>query len=235
MTGGLRIAGAAMSNFAARHDVISNNLANVSTPGFAREDTFVERLAAAGADPFSIPVVRGRTDFRAGSPILTENPLDLSLEGTGFFVVQTERGDRLTRLGSLRVGPEGFLQTAEGNPVLGESGLLHVGDGVVSVEKDGTVLVDGAELDRLKLVTFASGDDLVREPGGLWSVRPGRAPDFRIDPPIVRSGQIEGSAVEPIPELVGVIQALRAYEAAASALRATDETLQRAVNDIARI
>ena len=57
----------------------------------------------------------------------------------------------------------------------------------------------------------------------------------RMQRPVVRPGQIEGSAVEPVPELIRMIQALRSYEAAASALRATDQTLQRAVNDIARI
>jgi flagellar basal-body rod protein FlgG len=223
-----------MPNSAARHDVISNNLANVSTAGYAREDTFVEQTAAAGR-PFVDPVVHTRTDFRAGSPVLTDNPLDLSLEGSGFFVVRTDEGDRLTRLGTLRVGPEGLLMTADGHPVLGDNGLLHVGEGRVAVEKDGAVRVDGAYLDRLRVLTFARGDDVEREPGGLWSVRAGRVPDEGISRPLVRQGQIEGSAVEPVSELVQMIQALRAYEAAASALRATDQTLQRAVNDIARI
>jgi flagellar basal-body rod protein FlgG len=234
MTGGLRAAGGAMSNFAARHDVISNNLSNVSTAGYAREDTFVEQTATA-ARPFENPVVHTRTDFRAGPPVLTDNPLDLSLEGSGFLVVSTEEGDRLTRLGSLRVGADGVLETADGHPVLGENGLLYAGEGRVSVEQDGAVRVDGAYLDRLRIVTFASGDDVERRPGGLWTVRAGRQPDEGISRPFVRQGQIEGSAVEPVSELVGMIQALRAYEAAASALRATDATLQKAVNDIARI
>ena len=79
MTGGLRIAGAAMANFSARHDVISNNLANVSTPGFARQDTFVERLGELTAEPFRLPEVQTRTDFETpGPPILTGNHLDLS-------------------------------------------------------------------------------------------------------------------------------------------------------------
>lgn len=235
MTGGLRVAGTAMGNFAAWHDVISNNLANVSTPGYARQDTFVSRMSDAQSRPFEDPTVETRTDFRAGPPILTGNPLDLSLEGSGFFVVRTGDGDLLTRLGSLRVGPEGFLQTAEGHSILGENGLLHVGQGQVQVTKDGSVTVDGTYLDRLKLLTFRSGDDIERRPGGLWAVKNGRQATETIAPPVVRQGQIEGSAVQPVSELVGMIQAQRAYEAAASALRATDQTLQRAVNDIARI
>ena len=109
-----------MGNFAARHDVISNNLANVSTPGYARQDTFVQRLTEAQQNPFENPTVDTRTAFEAGPPILTGNPLDLSLEGSGFFVVRTGDGDQLTRLGTLRVGPEGLLQTADGHPILGD-------------------------------------------------------------------------------------------------------------------
>jgi flagellar basal-body rod protein FlgG len=234
MTGGLRVAGQAMSNFATRHDVISHNLANVSTDGYAREDTFVERLAEAGA-PFRAPVVHGRTDLRAGPPVLTGNPLDLSLEGSGFFALRTEAGDRLTRLAQLRTDASGILVNADGHAVLGENGVLHVGAGSVAVEPDGSVLVDGNVLDRLALVSFASGDDIHRESEGMWTSRPGRQPDPTMERPLVRSGQIEGSAVEPVSELVGMIQAMRAYEAAASALRATDRTVERAVNDIARI
>ena len=74
MTGGMRVAGAAMSLFAARHDVISHNLANVSTPGYARQDTFLSRLEPAGAAPFQAPVLGGRIAFESGPPILTGVP-----------------------------------------------------------------------------------------------------------------------------------------------------------------
>jgi flagellar basal-body rod protein FlgF len=235
MTGGLRVAGSAMSNFAARHDVISNNLANVSTPGFARQDTFVRRNASTAEQPFEVPQVVTRTDFDAGAPVFTGNPLDLSLEGTGFFTVATPTGERYSRVACLHADPEGFLTDADGNLVLGENGVLQVGDGDLSIEKDGSILLNGAFLDRLRLTTFAQGDAIERGAGGLYQVRPGFRADATLPRPEVHTGELEGSAVEPVPELVRMIQALRSYEAAASALRATDATLDRAVNDIARI
>lgn len=235
MTGGLRVAGSAMSNFAARHDVISNNLANVSTPGFARQETLVQRTESLEAKPFEVPNVTTRTAFEAGAPILTGNPLDLSLEGTGFFTVLTEDGERYSRLASLRPDAEGFLHDGNGNPILGENGILHVEDALLTIEKDGSVLANGSFLDRLKITTFAHGDDIQRGAGGLYESREGHRPDPTLARPIVHSGQLEGSAVQPVPELVRMIQALRSYEAAASALRATDATLKRAVNDIARV
>ena len=235
MTGGLHAAGSAMSSFATRHDVISNNLANVSTAGFAREDTFLERLDAVDSRPFDAPAVHTRTSLEAGPPILTDNPLDLSLEGTGFFTLSTDQGERYVRSVSLRVDPEGLLRDEKGNAVLGENGLMLVGTGVPSVDGDGTVLVDGQPLDRLALTTFAHGDDVERAPGGLYAAVSGHKPDPKMPRPQLHGGQIEGSAVQAIPELIQMIEALRAYEAAASAVKANDSTLQRAVNDIARV
>ncbi|MBZ0270248.1 flagellar hook basal-body protein [bacterium] len=236
MTGGMRVAGNAMSNFATRHDVISNNLANVSTPGFARQDTFVRRSETVAAQPFEVPEVTTRTDFRAGAPILTGNPLDLALEGSGFFTVLTPDGEeRFTRVASLRPDADGFLRDGSGNALLGENGVLHVGDADLLVEKDGTVVVGDSFLDRLRITTFASGDAVRRDAGGLYEKRDGFSPDTAMARPEVHTGQLEGSAVEPVPELVRMIQAMRSYEAAASALKATDSTLDRAVNDIARV
>ena len=235
MTGGLHVAGAAMSNFARRHDVISNNLANTSTPGFARQDTFLSKIEAAAADPFAAPRIDTRTDYTAGPPTLTGNPLDLILEGTGFFTVQTEDGVRFSRLGALQVGADGILRTTAGAAVLGENGLIEVGDRVPMIEKDGAVVVDGDFLDRLQLTTFAAGDDIEREASGYYVPRPGRVPDPSLPRPTLRPGQIEGSSVQPVGELVRMIEAMRSYETAARALKATDNTLQRAVNDIARV
>ncbi len=235
MTGGLRVAGQAMSNYATRHEVISNNLANVSTEGYSREESLFERIAAEKDEPLASPIVRTRTDFTPGPPVITGRALDLSLEGAGFFTVRTERGERFTRLGSLSVDADGMLRDGAGHLVLGEKGALYIGDEPVQVESDGAVIVDGTFLDRLRLVTFASGSDIVREDGGLYAMRPGTTPALVLMRPLVAEGQLEGSAVQPVSELVRMIAALRSYEAAAAAVRSTDRTVEAAVNDIARV
>ena len=234
MTSGLRVAARAMANCASRHDVIAHNLANVSTPAFARQDTFVHALAAASQGAIAAPQVQTHTDFTPGPPLTTGNSLDVSLEGSGFFTVSTQSGVRYTRDGSFRVDPEGLLRTRAGHLVLGENGALYVGDRRVTIEKDGGVFAGDVLLDRLKLTTFASGDDLEREGGGLYLAKAGVKPTDALPRPIVHSGQIEGSAVEPVAELIRMIEALRSYEAAARVVTATDATLSRAVNDVAR-
>lgn len=235
MTGGLRVAGQAMKNYGARHELISNNLANISTDGFARQESLFERVAAEAKDPLAAPLVKSRTDFTPGPPTLTGRPLDLSLEGSGFFAVATDRGERYTRLGSLAVDAEGMLRDSAGHLVMGERGLLFVGDQPVSIESDGSVLVDGSLLDRLKLATFASGDEVIREEGSLYAARSGATPNLVMERPIVNAGQIEGSSVQPVSELVQMIAALRSYEAAAAAVKSTDRTVEMAVNEIAKV
>lgn len=234
MTSGLRVAARAMANCVNRHDVIAHNLANVSTPAFARLDTFVEALAGATAGQVTAPDVRTRTDFTPGPPVQTGNLLDVALEGSGFFTVSTPAGERYTRDGSFRVDAEGLLRTRNGHLVQGENGALYVGDLRVMIEKDGGVFAGEVLLDRLKLVTFASGEHLEREENGLYLARPGVRPTKSLPRPIVNSGQLEGSSVQPVTELVRMIEALRSYEAAARVVSATDATLSRAVNDIAR-
>jgi flagellar basal-body rod protein FlgG len=235
MTSGLRVAARAMANCASQHDVIAHNLANVSTPGVARQETFVQALAAASGGEITAPEVITRTNFTPGPPVVTGNILDLSLEGSGFFTINTDAGVRYTRDGAFRVDSEGLLRSRAGHLVLGENGALFVGDRRVTIEKDGSVFAGDVLLDRLKLTTFASGEQLEREGGGLYLAKPGMRPTDALPRPIVHSGQIEGSAVEPVTELVRMIEALRSYEAAARVVTATDATLSRAVNDIARI
>jgi len=235
MTGGLRVAGQAMKNYGARHEIISNNLANVSTDGYARQDSLFERVVADAKDPLAAPIVHTRNDFTPGPPVLTGRSLDLSLEGSGFFAVATERGERYTRHGSLAIDAQGMLRDAEGHLVLGANGYLHVGDKPVFIESDGAVIVEGELLDTLKLATFANGSDLVREEGGLYTPRTGVKPNLVMEQPLIHTGQLEGSSVQPVNELVRMIAAMRSYEAAAAAVKSTDRTVEAAVNEIAKL
>ena len=235
MVGGLRLAGEAMNNSARRHDVIANNLANVSTVGFAREETFQRKLVKVEADPFAPPEVFTRSDFRPGPPVLTDRPLDLTLEGAGFFTLQAEDGGLVySRVGSIRKDGDGFLRS-EGLPILGENGIVFADEREVTIEKDGSILLDGNLVDRLRFTTFRRDEDLVRLPNNRFRARSGVRPDDRMPLPTVHHGQLEGSGAHPISELVRMITAQRSYEAAASAVRVTNETLDRAVNDIARV
>ena len=97
----------------------------------------------------------------AGNLEATGNPLDVGIEGGGFFAIQTARGTRYTRNGSFHVSSTGLLVTAAGDPVLGDlalraKGVINVPPGAVSIAADGTLSVNGAVAGSIQLVRVRS-------------------------------------------------------------------------------
>src|SRR5581483_8947414 len=96
----------------------------------------------------------GMLDFSTGALRQTGRSLDVALEGDGFLVVQTPRGERYTRDGALTLDANGQLVTAQGDLVVGEGGPITVRPGEVSISEDGRIRVAGQEMGQLKLVRF---------------------------------------------------------------------------------
>jgi flagellar basal-body rod protein FlgF len=157
-------------------------------------------------------VASGATDFGAGALRQTGAPLDLALEGDGFFVVQTARGERYTRAGSFALNADGQLVTHRGDLVVGERGPVTVPPGEIGVGEDGTVSVSGRAVERLRIVRFNSpsaaltkeGDSLFAANG---SERPTEANNAR-----VLQGSLESSNVNPLAELSAMIENSREFD-----------------------
>jgi flagellar basal-body rod protein FlgG len=165
----------------------------------------------------------------------TGNPLDLALEGRGFFVLQTENGQRLTRAGTFTRSAGGLLTTADGAAVLGADNrpITLPERGRVSVDEQGNLSVDGSPAATLRIVD-AENLERLRKEGGTRFAAP---EDLALTPArdvAVRQGAIEMSNVNPILTLVEMIDALRVYEAAQRSARSVDDTLRRAVNEVGR-
>lgn len=246
MVTGLHTAASAMGAQTERLAVLANNLANAGAAGFKADHLeFFQLLTsprAAGSvsptDPAAPPspttTLRNRTDFSAGPLRETGNPLDVAIEGPGFFVVDSANGLRLTRAGTFARTSGGVLATIDGTPVLDarrqpvplpEGGRIEIAD-------DGTVLVDGAQVGQL-LIVNPDIRTLSREDGTRF-VPPADASLAPFSQAQVRQGALELANVNPILTLVEMIDALRVYEAAQRAARGVDETLGRAVNDVSR-
>ena len=128
-------------------DVVANNIANMNTTGFKADGSIFEeylsptaRTGASADNKISFVRDRGTWhDMSQGPTEHTGNPLDVVIDGKGFLVVQTPRGERYTRNGSLQVGPTGNLMTAEGFPVVGDSGpiTLQPNDRQISINAAG--------------------------------------------------------------------------------------------------
>jgi flagellar basal-body rod protein FlgF len=196
--------------------LVAGNIANAATTGYRREElVFTEFVhASPGGDSLSMAAARARTvDLAQGRITETGGTFDLAIEGEGFFLVQTPRGERLTRAGAFTPNEAGDLVTPEGHPLLDAGGapvFVPPGAEVIGVADDGTVSADGAPLAKIGLWRPAEPTDLVREAGALFRAEAGAEPV--LDGGRILQGRLEGSNVDPVAEIARMIEVQRAYE-----------------------
>jgi len=198
------------------------------------------------------------TELEQGALKATENGFDLAMDGKGFFAIQTPYGERYTRSGAFVLGKEGLLETKEGYPVLGEKGPLQVKANNFKVDKDGNVFVnknlqgdpfrlvsmeentwDGLQkLDTLKLVEFPKERFIAKQGSSLWRTTE-ESGDAAIlaagSRPKVNQGFVESSNVNPVLEMVRMIEVNRAYEANQKTIQSEDAMLGKLINETARV
>ena len=250
MLRGIYAAAAGMITQRERLDVIANNTANISTVGFKRAEpisrgfyqVFADEITRFPAERGSAEIPGGGTaldatseDFSPGPVVQTGNPFDLAIDGPGFFVVRTPAGERYTRAGNFTLDSEGKLVNQNGYPVLGQAGPVITTGETVLISQDGDVIVDGVPAERLLLVDFRRPYELTKYGRNLYGVADEllrtRAPAAESR---LRVGSLEHSNVNPITELALMMDAARAYETHQRVVQAFDETLDAAVNRIAR-
>ena len=202
-----------------RQDVLSNNLANVSTTGF-RAQMEATRAVPVRGDGASTRVYSLETtvgyDDRSGPVQFTGRSLDVAAQGNSWFTVQALDGTQAyTRAGSFTLTPEGVLTTQSGLQVMGDGGPITLPAGSIpSIAPDGTVSAKQTNgqmtaVGKLKMVTPT--DKLVRSEDGLF--RTGDGNELDADPAArLQDGALEGSNVNPIETMVAMIAAARQFE-----------------------
>jgi len=223
-----------------KQDAIAHNIANAGSIGFKKNRVFAKELSEAEtrvrarkSDWEKTVASYLKVDYSPGVFDKTSNPLDLAIEGDGFFTLQTEDGSTvLTRSGSFIVDNEGFLAMPGGYRLMGDSGAIQVGTGKLSVAQTGEVQVDGLSAGRITPKTVADVDRLVRLGGALFGVPQGET----LIPPLaftVQQGYVETANVDVVQEMVDMIVAYRTYEANARALQTQDSSLDHLMNKVA--
>ncbi len=218
-----------------RQDVLANNLANASTPGFRAELQAFRAVPVRGDGAttrvYALESTVGHDD--ASGPVQsTGRALDVAVRGKSWLAVQGLDGtEAYTRAGALQVGPEGQLLTPAGLPVLGDGGTITVPPNTaLEVATDGTITATGAngkpqQVGRLKLVTPEA--PLLRGTDGLF--RAGDGADLPADATArVQSGALEGSNVSPVETMVAMIAAARQFEQQMKMLQTADQKEQAA-------
>ena len=204
---------AAMDQKILQLDHLTNNLANSGTPGFKAQHlyflkTLEEEIQAkeSGASLNTIVV-----DFARGMSQRTGNPLDLQLQGDGFFVVQTKEGQAFTRKGDFTINKLNQMVTQAGDPVMGEGGPIALRTGSVHISEEGAVYVDESQVGKLKIVDFANRQALKYTSGGLY-LDDGGAGIKKVDKPNIAWGSIELSNVNVVKEMTEMIDINRTFE-----------------------
>ena len=223
-----------------KQEAIAHNIANAGATGFKKDRVFAKELTEAESrvrpkktDWEKTVASYIKVDHAPGVFDKTANPLDLAIEGDGFFTLQTSEGTTvLTRSGSFVVDNEGFLAFPGGYRLMGDGGTIQVGTGQLAVSQTGEVQVDGQSAGRITPKTVADVDRLVRLGGSLFGVPEGEP----LLPPLsftVQQGYLETSNVDVVQEMVDMIVAYRTYEANARALQTQDSSLDHLMNKVA--
>ncbi|MCL1877739.1 MAG: flagellar hook-basal body protein [Defluviitaleaceae bacterium] len=243
-----------MTTHMQRMDVITQNMANVNTTAYKRDHVvsheFSDILMQRINDPGFLQLFQGMpignvnpgvfvddvfTAFTQGAFQQTDNTLDLAISGQGFFVVNLDGEELLTRDGTFSIA-NGMLATQSGGLVQGQNGNITLPDGYIVINEEGRIYVNDEYVDTLRFTNFTRD--------GLHSLRKMQDNFFRVSEytpgteipfeGTVLQGFLEASNVNIVQEMVEMITNSRAYDTNARMITVQDNTLQRAVNDIAR-
>lgn len=231
--------------------VISNNLANINTNGFKGDQTLFEEYLSSGAheDNFRpadrrVSYVQDRGTFHdmsQGALQQTGNPLDVAISGAGFLTVQTAAGERYTRDGNLQISNTGQLVTNSGDVVLGTGGAIvfQPTDHDIAISQDGTVTVqEGAShtdsiRGKLRVVSFANPQSLVKQGGNLYTANGGAAQQDTKS--TVQQGFVEKSNINSVVEMSRMIEINRTYTNIANMLAAEHDLHKSAIEKLADV
>jgi flagellar basal-body rod protein FlgG len=248
---------------------IANNLANVDTTGYKKDETVFKEFPKMPIhrlyDNYSW-TPRGKLDERPGVgwlgtgvgidgviPIFapgkikhTRNDFDLAIIGEGFFVIEAPWGEAYTKNGAFTISQDGYLVTQDGYRVLGKKGPIPVEKGNFFVhEESGWILINEEgithdwktpkKVDKLRIVKFDDVSRLKKRGDCFFEATKDSGPPQEMDKVRILQGCLEGSNVEPVEELVRMIEVQRIYEACQKTVHAFDETIRLAITDVGRV
>jgi len=225
-------------------DIIANNLANSETAGYKGEKPLFEEYLSKNARVSGLAGTSGRVsmvqdrgllrDFSEGGMVSTGSPLDVAINGKGWFVVDTPAGERYTRNGKFTRNEEGILVTGSGNPVLGTGGTISIAaDEVnITIAADGSVSTSAGEKGKLSIVVFDNENLLKKQGESLFSAEEAAIPAENVR---ILQGVIERSNVQPILELTEMIKVMRAYISTSKLNEKLDELKRRGIEQLGTV
>jgi flagellar basal-body rod protein FlgF len=219
--------------------VIANNIANMNTTAYKKESMlFVEHLVKSkGQQSFAPPISYARDvaqyqHLNEGPIKQTGNPLDIAIPGQGYFVVDTDEGQRFTRNGHFNLNNEGKLVNLNNLALLSDAGtpfFFGPEDTNIVVTSEGLISSSNGPIGKIKIVNFDKLQNLQKEAGGLYS---SEEQPKDIPKPAILQGALEGSNVNPISEITKMITVQRAYDNVKTFIDKEDARQKRMIQEL---
>lgn len=218
-----------------RNNITANNLSNLGTTGFKKDQLFFHTLS----DELDISEDMSKaTNFEQGQLLETGNPLDIALAGEGFFTVETENGTAFTRDGAFHIDTDGTLRNKSNLPVLGDGGWINVISEFgtpkeVVITERGEVYADGNLIDKLQITGFENEKKLTKIGSSIYTSKDINL-EYAVEEPNVKQGFLEASNVNAAQEMVELIEIQRQFEGVQRMVRAMDDVYKQAVQQVGR-
>jgi flagellar basal-body rod protein FlgG len=248
----LYLAGLAMQNQQTRLETVANNLANASTVGYKRASVFERNIQDARANFYNVPgdleqndpPIGSYYDFSFGAFEKTDNPLDLAIDGKGFFLLKDSEGkDFLTRAGNFRLNEEGTIVAMDGKFLMSNEGPINLSKdylrnkGItnenkelnIKIDDEGYIYVNELQLAKIKLVEVQNLNSLQRISNQQFILTENAYIDNLDNNIKIKQGWLENSNVNLISEMVNMIELQRMYEAGSKVIQTNDGTLDKSI------
>lgn len=228
-------------------EIISENLASSTIPGFKKQTMSFEAIQAGmlqptapgalgGGQPVSLPGARTSTNFSPGVIQSTGVNTHFAIQGPGFFEVQMPNGATgYTRDGEFRINAQGQIVTKQGYMVMGEGGPIQIDrttPGGITVAPDGTISQGGQLRGKMNLVSFNDNNLLSPAGGGFFlannpALQPTPEPNSTVE-----QGMLEGSNASGVVEMANLLSAMRGFEANQKIVQMQDERMGRTISEL---
>lgn len=216
-------------------DMHAQNIANAATTGFKKEAvSFKNYLMKSANAPARVPDGRSMsevsgivTDFSKGTIKRTGNPLDLAINGEGFFALED---NMYTRSGNFEIDSEGYLVTHDGVKVLGDGGPITVQGEKIDITESGEVFIDDVSAGNISVLDFPDKSVLTKVSGTMFASES----EGEETGAVISQGYLESSNVEVIKEMVHMLTSMREFESYQKIIHALDDATSKTNNELGR-
>lgn len=222
----------------ARMATVSNNVANMSTPGYRGQNVVFHEYVSEQRrmkEDVSLVYDYGQYEVTDPGPIkVTGNPLDVALVGPGFMGIQTPEGVQYTRAGNFGLNANGEIVNARGMLVADQGGgsiTIPADAEYVSIDEKGVVSTDQGAVGSLMMVEFADYQQMKPAGNGNYATEQAPIPATETR---MQQGKVEGSNVQAVVEMTRMIDVLREYQSTQRMMQSEHERMRTAIQRIMR-